>query len=140
MKKVLLLGLILVSFWSCSTDDATNEEFNFEILPVDSVTMPERMHYNDVYTIDYTYFKPSSCHFFNDLYYITEGNNRTIAVINTVLTDTDVICEPFTDELIERSFTFYCGKSSGTYIFKFWQGENEDGEDLYLVYEIPVGN
>ncbi len=140
MKKLLFIGFILVSLWSCSSDDPTEDEFHFEILPIESATMPEIMYHDEVYTINYTYLKPSTCHIFNDLYYISESNYRTIAVINTVLTNVDnVICEPLPDELVERTFTFYCESTSGSYIFKFWQGEDENGEDTYLVYEVPIG-
>jgi len=140
MKKLLFLGFLLASLWSCSSDDSADEEFHFEILPIESVTMPEVMYYNETYTINYTYFKPSTCHIFNDLYYISEGNSRTIAVINTVLTDVDhVTCEPLNNELTEGAFSFYCSSTAGKFIFKFWQGEDEGGADKYLVYEIPIG-
>jgi len=140
MKKLLFIGFVLVSLWSCSTDDSTVEDFHFEILPIESVTMPDVMYYNEVYIINYTYLKPSTCHIFNDLYYISESNVRTVAVINTVLTNVEnVTCEPLTNELEERSFTFYCNSTSGSFIFKFWQGVDENEEDTYLVYEVPIG-
>jgi len=140
MKKLLFIGFILASLWSCSTDDTTDEDFHFEILPIEQVTMPDVMYYNEVYTINYTYFKPSSCHIFNDLYYISESNYRTIAVINTVLTNVEnVTCETLSNELEERSFNFHCNSTAGSFIFKFWQGEDENGEDTYLVYEVPIG-
>jgi hypothetical protein len=141
MKKLFILGFVLMTFLSCSTDDVPNEEFHFEILPIESVTLPTEMHYGDVYTINYTYYKPSSCHLFNDLYYQSENNFRTIAVISTVLSNVEnVVCEPLEDELIERSFTFLCDKNGGTFIFKFWQGEDENGVDTYLINEVPIVN
>ncbi len=141
MKKIFILGIIITIFLSCSSDDIANDEFYFEILPIESVTMPSEMHFGESYTIDYTYFKPSTCHIFNDLYYLSEGNFRTVAVINTVLTGVDnVICDPLIDELEERSFTFLCKNNSGTYVFKFWKGEDENGQDTYEVHEIPILN
>lgn len=141
MKKILVLSVLIATFLSCSNDDPYVEEFHFEILPIESVTMPDEMQYGEVYTINYTYYKPSSCHLFSDLYYQSEANYRTIAVINTVLNEVDgVICEPLTNELVEKSFVFLCENNSGQYVFKFWQGENENGEDTYLVFEVPIGN
>jgi hypothetical protein len=141
MKKVLLLGIIITSVLSCSLDNSTEEEFFFEILPIESVTLPNEMRYQESYTINYTYFKPSTCHIFNDLYYLSEGNFRTIAVINTVLNEVNnVVCQPLTDELEERSFTFFCSNNSGTYVFKFWKGKDENGEDVYTFVEVPIVN
>jgi len=141
MKKVLLLGIIITSVLSCSLDNSTEEEFFFEILPIESVTLPSEMRYQESYTINYTYFKPSTCHIFNDLYYLSEGNFRTIAVINTVLNEVNnVVCQPLTDELEERSFTFFCSNNSGSYVFKFWKGKDENGEDVYTFVEVPIVN
>ncbi len=141
MKKVLLLGIIITSVLSCSLDNSTEEEFFFEILPIESVTLPSEMRYQESYTINYTYFKPSTCHIFNDLYYLSEGNFRTIAVINTVLNEVNnVVCQPLTDELEERSFTFFCSNNSGSYVFKFWKGKDEIGEDVYTFVEVPIVN
>lgn len=138
MKKLILLGLVIASFWSCSVDDSVNEDFHFEILPIRSVDMPEFVSYNNVYTIDYTYVKPSTCYTYSDLYYVAEGEFRTVAVINRVDTSPNAICEPLNEEIVESSFTFLVENNAGTYIFKFWQGENEDGQDEYLVFEVPI--
>lgn len=141
MKKLFFFGFVIVAFWSCSIDDSVDEEFRSEFLPIESVTIPSEMHHGEVYTIDYTYFKPSTCHIFHDLYYISESNYHTLAVINTVLTNVEnTICKPLTDELVERSFTFLCESSAGTYIFKFWQGVDENGQDIYLIHEVPIVN
>jgi len=55
-----------------------------------------------------------------------------------VLNGTAILCEPLTDEIEERSFTFHVENSIGNYIFKFWQGEGENGEDAYLVFNVPI--
>ncbi len=138
MKKLFFFGFVIVSFWSCSVDPV-NEDFYFEILPIESVSIPNEMRFGEVYTIGYSYFKPSSCHFFNDLYYVAEINVRTIAVINKVLNSNEnTICETLTNELEERSFNFHVNKNEGAYIFKFWQGEDENGHDTYLVFEVTI--
>ncbi len=119
---------------------AVNEDFRLEILPIRSVIdMPETVFYNDSYTISYTYEKPSTCHVYSDLYYLSEGNFRTVAVISTVANETAATnCTPLSDEIEQRSFTFHVENTGGTYIFQFWQGEDENGEDQYLIYEVPI--
>ncbi|RLD30135.1 MAG: hypothetical protein DRI75_01110 [Bacteroidetes bacterium] len=139
MKKIFFFGCVIVAFWSCSLDDSSNEDFHFEILPIESASVPTEMRFGEVYTIHYSYFRPSSCHFFNDLYYVAESNIRTIAVINIVLNaNENNICESLTNTLEEKSFNFVVNNIEGTYVFKFWQGEDENGQDIYLVYEVPV--
>ena len=139
MKKLVLIGLLLV-VWSCTTDEPIIDEFYFEILPIRTVIdMPESVNFNDVYTIHYTYSLPTTCHSFNDLYYLTEGEVRTVAVISRVFNETgNIICETLPEEEIQGSFTFNVLNNAGTYIFKFWQGVNENGVDQYLIYEVPI--
>ena len=136
MKKLFYFGLIIAAFWSCSLDDSANEEFHFEILPIENASVPDEMSFNEVYTIGYSYFRPSTCHGFNDLYYVAENNTRTVAVINTVIDNN--ACEGLIGELIERSFSFFVQNNSGSIIFKFWQGEDENGQDVYLIFEVPI--
>lgn len=139
MKKVLLLSIIITSILSCSINDSVSQDFSFEILPIESVTIPDEMIFGEVYTINYSYFKPSTCYFFHDLYYVAENNIRTVAVINKVLEGSEnIICEALIDELVEGSFDFIVNQSGGTYVFKFWQGEDENGEDIYLVHEVTI--
>lgn len=137
MKKHLVLFALLFSFFSCSVDDNSPGNFYFEILPVESVVMPEQFQAGQSHEIEITYLRPSGCHIFNDFYYKAQGNERTVAVINTVYTDFD--CESFEDEYVQVSFNFR-PINSGIYIFKFWEGEDEQGNDQYYIVEVPVEN
>lgn len=139
MKKLFLI-LVALATVGCSTDDVTPQEYTLEILPIRTVIdMPQTVNYNDSYVVNYTYYLPTNCHTFSDLYYLTEGAERTVAVISRRINpDGDVICEDLPYEEIQGSFTFHVLNNTGTYIFKFWQGLNEFGQDEYLVYEIPI--
>lgn len=134
MKKQLLFCFSLLLLWSCSLDD-NDTNFHFEFLPVESATLPDEFVLGNTYTIDYSYYRPSTCHGFHDLSYGISENQRTITVINIVYEENN--CEPLTDELVERTFDFKVLYDQ-TYVFKFWQGEDEDGNDLFLTYEVPV--
>ena len=139
MKKILLFGFVIATFWSCSIDDSVDEEFRFEILPIETVEMPSSVSFNEEITITYTYLKPSTCHIYNDLYFVSEGDIKTVAVINIVInTNNALLCEPLTNEIEEKSFAFLIEKNQGSYTFKFWQGEDELGQDSYLVIELPI--
>ena len=136
MKKTLIL-LIFVSIFSCSvSDDSPRSQTEF--LPIESVSMPDEFVKNQTYTIYLTYLKPSSCHVFNDIYFNVNGNESVIAIISEVYT-TSIDCQEISTEA-EASFNFR-PTELGTYIFKFWQGENSVNnvsEDTYLDYEIEV--
>jgi hypothetical protein len=134
MKKLFALCVLVMSLMSCSLggDDSTN--FYYEILPIDSVDIPDEFTLGETYQISISYYRPSGCYIFNDFYYESHLNQRTIAVINTVYTD--LSCTQAM-ELMTVSFNFKVN-NNGSYVFKFWQGEDENGNDLYYIIEVPV--
>jgi hypothetical protein len=139
MKKLLFIALVSMLISSCNVDDAIGQDFHFEILPIEEILMPESFTAGEFYQIDYSYYRPSTCYSFNELYYLVEGDFRTIAVINTVLEESDgLICEILDQELEWETLFFECKKNFGTYIFQFWQGQDENGDDIYHVIEVPV--
>ncbi|MCF7566820.1 hypothetical protein L3X37_00370 [Sabulilitoribacter arenilitoris] len=136
MKKLVTLSLALFLFASCSIDDDSSN-YSFEILPIESVEIPDEFTLGETYPITVSYFKPSTCHSFKEFYYLKENNERTVAAINYVFDDRD--CQTLTDELVDATFNFVV-TSNGSYIFKFWQGEDANGEDQYLIKEVSVTN
>lgn len=133
MKKLLVICLTLI-LASCSVDD-DSVNYSFDILPVESVVIPDEFTLGETYPITVSYLKPSSCHAFREFYYLKNNNERTVAPINYVFAEDD--CETLEDELVENTFNFVV-TGNGSYIFKFWQGEDADGEDQYLIIEVPV--
>lgn len=135
MKQLFLLCFIALSLASCSLNDDSASEFYTEILPIESVDIPIEFILGETYEITVSYLRPSGCHVFYDFYYASELNQRTIAVINAVYPNQN--CQPLVDEQVDVSFNFKV-TSNGTYIFRFWQGEDENGNDLYYIVEVPV--
>jgi hypothetical protein len=121
-------------FASCSVDDDSTS-FSFEVLPVESVDIPDEFELGETYPITVSYLRPSTCHGFKEFYYLKENNERTVAPITYVFDNND--CETLEDNLVEATFNFIV-TSNGSYIFKFWQGEDTDGETQYLIIEVPV--
>ncbi len=134
MKRLFLLCLLTISLASCSVDSDL-PDFHTEYLPVESVTMPSEFVFGEVYTIHLSYLRPSGCHIFNNFYYASEGNQRTVAIITTVYSNPD--CQIFDNEIVEVSFDFMAN-STGTYVFRFWQGKDTNGNDTYYIVEVPV--
>ena len=137
MKKTLLFSFIFMLTFSCSLDNDNELNVYSEFVPIQSASFPDYFEFGQIYQITYNYLRPSTCYSFRDLYYLKEDNTRTIAVIAHVLISDN--CEPLVDENIEGSFDFKVNEQTGsTYFFKFWQGEDQDGEDIFVTYEIRV--
>ena len=133
MKKLLLLCVVMLSLASCSLDDS-NEYYN-EILPIESVDIPAEFVLGEIYPITVKYIRPAGCYYFYDFYYTRELNQRTVAVVNSVFPNQN--CGFSEDTVAEATFNFKV-TSNGTYVFKFWQGKDESGTDLYYIVEVPV--
>lgn len=134
MKKILLLLSVLFFFNSCNIDD-NGDDFQYVLLPVESVEIPTEFELGETYIIVVKYYRPSTCHAFDGFYYEKNLNIRTIAVQNIVFNQNN--CEPLTNELVEQNLEFHV-TNNGSYIFKFWQGKDSNGQDIFLEYEIPV--
>ena len=130
LMKKLIACLFVFLIISCSPNDDGSQDIIYEILPVESAVLPDEFILGDVYEITLTYIKPSTCYAFNNIYYLKESNIRTIAVVTYQVSNNNY-CETLNEE-VETSFEFEAVES-GTYIFKFWQGD-----DNYMVVEVPV--
>lgn len=135
MKKFSLIAVLLFSFfWSCSIEDDNEPEFYLEVLPIDSVEMPEQFTYGETYELLLTYTRPTFCYTFNNFAETINGHERTIAVVNTVYTNLN--CAEFSESVTvnyEVSIT-----DTEAYIFKFYQGKDSEGQDQYYSVEVPV--
>lgn len=128
---VFILGLILVS---CSIEDDDSPSFYTEIMPIESVTVPDHFVQGNTYEIEVSYMRPSTCYQFYDFIYEVDGQERTIAVVNTVYNDS--ACTDNVEEVtVSYDFTV---SGSGMYVFKFYQGADDNGHDQYHLIEIPV--
>ncbi len=137
MKKYFLPLIVFVSLlYSCSVDDSSSINYYFEVLPIDSVAMPEEFIHGEVYEISITYTRESQCYQFNDFIYEISENERTVAIINTVYYGGDTNCIEEQEEItVSLDFTV---SGTETYLFKFYQGEDDEGSDQYLLVEVPV--
>lgn len=137
MKKLLALSLALILCASCSLDNDNGTNYSFDILPVESVDIPSEFTLGETYPITVTYLRPTTCHYFREFYYDKNLNERTVAPITIVYENDN--CETLDNVLEEATFNFIV-TSNGSYIFKFWQGEDANGDNQYLTIEVPVTN
>jgi hypothetical protein len=134
MKRFLLLIVVVIATLnSCSLDNDTSN-FYTEFTPIIDAVVPSEFTYGEIHEIFVSYNRPNNCYVFNNIAYQTSQNERTIAVVNTVYTDSN--CDDLNEE-IEVGFDVFVN-SLETYVFKFYQGEDEEGVDQYLIMEVPV--
>lgn len=133
MKKlvVFILSLMMIS---CSLSD-DSDIATYEFLPIENVIMPTEFERNEVYEIRLSYLRPTSCHVFNDILFESHLNERTVAIIEAFFNGPDSCYE--LNELKEVTISFKA-TTEDLYVFKFWQGKDDNGEDQYLVVEVPV--
>jgi len=139
MKKIKIIALILLTscLTSCLTSDDSGINFSYELVPIEEVDIPDIFIRGETYKIKVSYFRPSNCHSFSGFDYDRLSNERTIAVVNVVVNN-DLNCEILENtNLIDSSINFIVG-SEDSYVFRFWQGRDTQGENQFLTIEVPV--
>ncbi len=133
--KIISVFLLLVAFTGClDDDDGTN--FFYELVTVEEVEIPQQFNRGETYTITVSYFRPSDCHSFAGFDYNRLSNERTVAVVNVVVDEGD--CRDLDSaNMVKQSFDFFVG-SEDSYIFRFWQGKDDNGDSQFLIVEVPV--
>jgi hypothetical protein len=134
MKKIVLFLVVITSFLSCSLDN-DSPTYTYQVLPVDSYVVPASFNLGKTYEIKLKYQKPTSCHIYQGIYYEKNLNIRTIAVQTAV--QNNQVCTLEIPPLSEVSFNFFV-TNTGSYIFKFYKGEDAAGKDIFEEVEIPV--
>lgn len=136
MKHFITLFLVVSLFYGCNDDDDNNDhDYHYEYVNVVSADLPDEFIYGRTYRINVTIELPNSCYFFYNQYdYFYEGTSRLIYPIAHV--DDGVSC---TENITETTFSIPVQVlQNETYIFKFYQGEDANGQDMYLTIEVPV--
>lgn len=132
--KIVFAFFLVTLFIGCSDDDETN--FFYELVTVNEVSLPDQFNRGETYTIGVSYFRPTDCHSFTGFDYNRLGNERTVSVVNLVV-DKGSCDNLETKDLVEVSFDFFVGQED-SYVFRFWQGKDENGDNQFLIVEIPV--
>ncbi|MFC5047605.1 hypothetical protein ACFSTE_06265 [Aquimarina hainanensis] len=137
MRKVSILLIILTAsiFLGCVEDD-DNISFFYELVPVESVDIPEAFVTGKTYKIKTSFFRPTTCHTFSGYDYRRSENKRTVSVVNIVFNERACDTLPKNDTTTV-SFDFIAGREK-SYIFEFWQGEDAAGKNQFLTVEVPV--
>lgn len=133
MKRVILILTVAFLALSCSLDD-DGANFDLITLPVKTAEVPEEFVFGDTYAITVTFDLPDGCHSFQSLFF-QQNNNERIVAINALI-DLQSAC---TEAIIEKSYTFnLTALQQSNYVFKFWKGVTNDGENIFEEVIVPV--
>lgn len=135
MKKIILLLVVATSFLGCSINDDNNVRYEYKVLPIASYTLPANFKLGETYEIKLKYQKPSECYIYQGIYYSKELSKRTIAIQAAV--QSNQVCAAVIPAESEVSFNFL-PTNTGSYIFKFYKGQDTAGKDVFEEVEIPV--
>lgn len=125
----LLLGLS-----ACNLED-DGIKYHFVPLQITSVEVPESFTLNETYEISVTFVKPNNCVFFEGF----DVRQADTTVRNVVVIGSEIDDQPCTQVVEEVTETFnFLVIYDQTYIFRFWTGEDENGEPEYLVVTVPI--
>lgn len=143
MKKLLLLCItLIVIVTSCSPDEDDNHvQFHLEFVEVIDNDLPEYFERGQEYTVTIQYIKPSDCHYFHGFYYEDQGETHVIAPQTMVIEDPG--CEQFENlTTASAQFTFPCKNTYAYdyYIFKFYSGEDQLGNQNFNEVIVPIIN
>ncbi|MBD1259967.1 hypothetical protein HZY62_05155 [Maribacter polysiphoniae] len=126
---------VALAFNSCEVDD-DSPNFHFVSLPIESVDMPESFELDETYQINLTYTIPDGCTYFEG-FDVTKSDvtTREVVAIGSQRTDQEA-CTPTVREA-EGSFDFIVIHTE-PYLFRFYQGDDENGDPIFLEIEVPV--
>jgi hypothetical protein len=134
--KFMSIFIMLIIFSGCNDDDEYNDhDYHLEYIGVIDADVPVEFNYGSTYRIDVTIELPNSCYYFYNQYeYFYEGTSRLIYPIAHI--DDGVACTP---DIRTTTFSIPVqALQTEPYIFKFYQGEDANGQDIFLTIEVPV--
>ena len=136
-RRFIALWVLVVALTinSCDLgDDGPN--FRFVALQIESVEMPESFELDATYQINVTYTLPDGCTYFEGFDVTKEDvTTREVVAIGSQRTDQEVCTEAI--RTIEDSFDFVVIYSE-PYLFRFYQGEDANGDPQFLEVVVPV--
>ena len=138
MKGSVIIFLFICSallFGGCSLDD-DQPNFHFTALEITAADLPESFELNRTYRINFTYVLPDGCTYFERPDVTTADTTvRNVVAIGVVRTD-DEAC---TQAIIEgEGFFNFSVIYNEPYTFRFFQGEDSNGEPQFLEVIVPV--
>jgi len=138
MKKLMLLLVAVFALNSCTQLDDNAPNYYLEVLPIESFVVPQSFDMNAYYDITVTYKQPTSCHIYDGIYYEKSGDERTFGIQAKVFNTDTAKCDTLDEAPIEVKFKFQCTPGYQKYVFKFYKGEDAQGNNIFEEVTVPV--
>ncbi|MFK8059170.1 MAG: hypothetical protein AB8B78_03670 [Polaribacter sp.] len=133
MKKLIALFLTIAIFSSC-LNNRDDINFKFEILPIESYTVPAFFTYQQKDTITIKYNLPGICYNFDNIYYEYQDTARIVAVRSYI--DLDVACGNVS---IPKEYKLIINaRQREDYVFKFYKGKDTNDKSIFEEVVVPV--
>lgn len=134
MKKITVLFLSVILFYSCLSSDNDVPNLGFELLPIDEYTTPDSFIFGQNDTIKLKYTLKDGCAFFDNIYYEYEDTSRIVAIKSVV--DLDATC---LDSETQYDYNLIVtATQEEDYLFKFYKGRDASGNNIFEEVIVPV--
>lgn len=132
--NVLPAYLFALLLLGCNVND-DDLNYHFVTLGITEVEVPESFQLNETYEIGVTFLKPNDCTSFEGFDVRTEGGTvRRVVAIGAEFEGQ--ACDGGAEEA-RASFQFICLYDE-PYLFRFYTGNDADGNPQYIEVEVPV--
>ena len=133
--RVIFWVVFVLSVQGCAIDSEQN--FHFVTLRIVDAEVPETFDLNGVYDIQVTYARPNGCTFFEGFdVFPVENTIRNIVAIGSEFDDGETACTQAVENVV-ADFRFEV-LYEGTYTFRFYNGDDAEGNPIYLEYDVQV--
>ena len=125
--------MLAIASVSCDVGSG-DDNSTFVLGPVQDVTMPNRFKVDSTSQIMVRYKRPDDAHIFQGFYYQAAGTTRTVCIQYARLDE----ASPALDNQVYEVPLNFRPSQPGVYVFKFWDGSNQDTTDHFYVAEAVV--
>ncbi|MDB2606451.1 hypothetical protein N9Y48_01595 [Zobellia sp.] len=135
LKFLGLLGTLITT--SCSLDD-DRVNFQYTAMHITEASLPDTFELGKIYDVNVTILRPNDCSMFDQFDVVrsfTDSSQvRTVSAVGIVLEKEE--CTEVNDQ-IEDFFQFEV-LYTDPYIFKFYMGDDHEGQPEFVKIEVPV--
>ncbi|MDO5510583.1 MAG: hypothetical protein Q4F57_07795 [Weeksellaceae bacterium] len=128
----LLMGVIFI-LSSCNKQDDEWSNYSYVALKIDSISMPDSAQLGSAVAIRPYYQRMENCEQFYGFDYQRSDFERTVLAVG--LRNSVVQCG---DTLTQQSQFTFQPLETGTYNFRFWNGRDAEGDNMFVNEEIVI--
>ena len=136
MKKLLVLLLTSILFYSCLAGPIDSVDFRYENIPITEAIFPANFTFGQEAFITLKYTLPDSCYSFDRVSSETEDGTIIIAITTEVALDK--ACAEVAVEGEEKISIIPNQNQIREYTFKLFKGTNSNGENVFEEVVISV--